>query len=281
MFNNLISQGFPRIAIEPTRFIATNRYPDRASEEVADLAETARQDIVDSYQEYIDILYSPSPDQVQDQDRPKPGARLLFSPERVANTGKNRKWGSFLHLCVRESRAQTVLELGTCAGVSAFYMASADRVERLVTVEGSSALAKISEKTLDRFGDKVEVINALFDDALDRVLPELPRISFLYIDGHHEKVATIHYFERIRPNLVSGAWVVFDDISWSQDMRDGWNEIVKKPGFAHFLDYGAMGIGLWDGSSEKAKLWDLRAVTGVQSIGKPHGWKHKEGSVID
>lgn len=39
-------------------------------------------------------------------------------------------------------------------------------------------------------------------------------VDLAYIDGDHEKVATIRYFERIKPHLNPDAVVIFGDISW-------------------------------------------------------------------
>lgn len=125
------------------------------------------------------------------------------------------------------------------------------------------------------------VINALFDDALDEILPDIEPIDFLFIDGHHEKIATIHYWQRIRSKLSDGAVVVFDDISWSQDMRDGWNELVREPYFSHAMDFGTVGVCIYhkDGS-KPPRQWDLRAIAGVgKAVGNPHGWKNREAAV--
>ena len=65
------------------------------------------------------------------------------------------------------------------------------------------------------------VINKLFDDAIDDFLHEgLSGIDIADIDGHHEKLATLHYFERIKPMLNPDSVVIFDDIYWSKDMYD-------------------------------------------------------------
>jgi len=152
-------------------------------------------------------------------------------------------------------------------------MASSALVERLITIEGSTELARIAQDTLKDLSYKTEVINALFDDALDSLLVNDFRIDLAYIDGHHEKVATIHYFRRIKEHLNPGAWVVFDDISWPTDMRDCWDEIISKTGFSHCLDFGAVGVCNWNCGAEVGQCFDLRAVSGVTGIGNPHGWK--------
>ena len=270
----------PRGMLMLCKYLATNNFPDNASEQVAQMAEQQRQRIAFSSVDTIEILYSPKPGSVGETEPTIPGARLFFSPERIARTGKDKRWGGFLHLCARESGARFLIELGTCAGISAYYLASASNVERLITIEGSSVLAKIAEETLRDLSSKTEVINALFDDALEDILPMLPRIDLAYFDGHHEKIATIHYFNRIKHRLSPNAWILFDDISWSQDMRECWGELTSMRGFSHCLDFGEIGLCIWNGGSELGNVLDLRRISGVVEIGQPHGWMIEEGGIV-
>ena len=271
---------FPHGVLTLCQYLATNSYPDPASERVALMAEQQRQRIVSVRGEPIEILYSPKPGSTQDPEQPVPGAKLFFSPERIARTGKDKRWGGFLHLCARESGAKSLIELGTCAGISAYYLASASNVERLITIEGSSVLANIAKETLQDLSSKTEVINALFDDALEDILPALPRIDLAYLDGHHEKIATIQYFDRIKHRLSPNAWVLFDDVSWSLDMRECWEELTSKQGFSYCLDFGAIGLCIWNGGEERGKILDLRGISGVKEIGKPHGWRIEDGGFV-
>ena len=277
---DLQRRGFPAALVCPTTYLVTRR-ADAQTVRVSAAAEARRAEIAATPGEPIEIIYSPKPGSARNCERPAEGARLLFSYDRVAHTGKDAKWCTFLLLCARESRARTVVELGACAGISAYYLASAPSVERLVTVEGSAALADIARETLRPVADRADVHNGLFDDALDRLLPGLGEVDFAYIDGHHESVATMHYFRRMKPRLAKGAWVLFDDISWSSDMRDGWNAIVAMPGFSHCVDYGTVGVCLWSGEDTVGRVWDLRSISGHTAIGSPHGWGLDAGSVAD
>jgi hypothetical protein len=118
------------------------------------------------------------------------------------------------------------------------------------------------------------VYNALFDDAIDQfLLANMQNMDMVFIDGHHEKRATIHYFERLSSYLNPGAIVIFDDISWSQDMRDGWMYLSSLSCFSHAIDCSAIGVCIWDPShSNRPRYWDVQNVIGRAAIGKPHGW---------
>jgi predicted O-methyltransferase YrrM len=196
--------------------------------------------------------------------------------ERVAITGRDRRWGTFLHLLAKAHKARTVLELGACAGISGCYLASPDNVAEFMTVEGSPALAKLASDSLQQISPAGAVVNALFDDAIDQDVPRLKNpIDYAFIDGHHERIATIHYYERLIPYLAQPAIVVFDDIAWSADMNEAWNQLAARPEFRYAIDLGHIGVCLYDPSSvnEAPRYWDLQSVLGRTKIGKPHGWK--------
>ena len=249
------------------------------------LVESARQDIAKGGSQTVEILYSPKPGssglESTPEVRPEPGVPLNFTMERVARTGKDKTWGSVLYILARESKAEILLELGACAGVSAAYLSSSEHCKVLHTIEGSAALSELARETLQKITNNAHVHNALFDDALDELLPDLPYVDLAFIDGHHEKVATIHYWERIAPKMRPGGIVIFDDISWSQDMRDGWIHLSQQPQFSHAADLGSIGVCICGGNdSEKPRYWDLQPVLGKKAIGSPHGWSKQAGEVV-
>lgn len=280
ILSRAIDQGLPSNAIVPCRYLINGKFPDSASLKVAEIIENRRSMIAASMRGPVEIIYSPKPGSSINPDRPDEGNRLFFSPERVANTGKNAYWGGFLHLCARESGACSIIELGTCAGLSAYYLGAAPTVERLITIEGSAALAEIARETLSPLGVKVEVINLIFNDALDNLVPDCAPIDLAYIDGHHEKTATLTYFERLKCTLSPGAVILFDDISWSQDMRDCWEDICRMPSISDCIDLGVMGMCIWNEQASQARIWDFRHIVGVSGVGNPHGWDKTTGTLV-
>lgn len=276
--HDLASQGLPAIFNGPARFLVTGD----ANFDVLDVqrrVEAQRQRIAAGGSALVEVLYSPKPGsagvEITPDLRPQHGKIMSFTMERVANTGKNERWGTFLHLLAREVSG-TFLELGSCAGISGAYLASAPTCQRLITIEGSAALAQLARETTSAVAPgRVEVVTGLFDDALDDLIPELgaESIDLGFIDGHHERVATLHYFERIKPILRSRAVVIFDDISWSADMRAMWEDVIQQRGIEHAADFGAVGVVILNPASTTARHWDLQPLTGRVPIGQPWGWK--------
>ena len=74
------------------------------------------------------------------------------------------------------------------------------------------------------------------------VLGEHAPIDFFFNDGHHDHDAVLEYFEKSLPFLASDAVMVFDDISWSDGMRQAWKEIVADPRIRFSLDLRSIGV---------------------------------------
>lgn len=280
-FNAMVAAGLPPRAKMPLEFLLDGKVKDEYVARIAAKIEGVRDEMAAQGDARIPVLYSPKPG-TRGSDpsasmRPKHGQVLEFTMRQIAHTGKRKRWGVFLHLCATSFQSKTMVELGTCAGISACYLATSPFCERLITVEGSKALAELAQSNLGRVADNAVVYNLLFDDALDTLVPELKDgIDFAFIDGHHEKIATIHYFERLSAKLNTDAVVVFDDISWSQDMREAWESLSQRQGFSHVFDCGEIGLCIWaKDASCTPHYWDLQPVLGRMPIGNPRGWKNR------
>jgi predicted O-methyltransferase YrrM len=253
---------------------------DAEARTVAKYAEDRRKVIAKQGDKEVPIWYSPKPGSSGTDTgtaaRPQPGKVLRFTMARVAKTGKDQKWGTVLYLIARGFESKTALELGSCAGISAIYLSSAPSIKKLITVEGSKALADIARESLKSHRHAI-VVNNLFDEAIDEIPSLAQKIDLAYIDGHHEKVATIHYFNRLFPYLNSRAVVIFDDISWSCDMREAWDILSTRREFSHTMDLGAIGVCTLKTASEDRHTepiyWNLQTIVGKHSIGNPQGWK--------
>ncbi|HKY01488.1 MAG TPA: class I SAM-dependent methyltransferase [Burkholderiales bacterium] len=271
----LVREGLPNPIVPALQFLVEGVLDERA-QAVAKKVEAIRAQIAARGNERVDILYSPLPGssgtEASADMRPAHGEVMQFTMAQVANTGKKQQWATALYLLAEASKAKVILELGSCAGISACYLASSPYCKVLHTIEGAPALARLAQESLNKVGSNGVVHAALFDEALDKLLPVIEPIGFAYIDGHHEKVATIHYWQRIAPKLAPGAMVVFDDISWSNDMRACWDHIVEQPKFTDAFDLGTIGVCIAGGQA-KPRIWDLQGVVGRTPIGQPHGWK--------
>jgi hypothetical protein len=183
---------------------------------------------------------------VQAGGAPKTYSRSISELSR--SSSKSSFWCRFLFNLLRACQPASCLELGTCLGVSAMYQGAALQLNgkgRLVTIEGSQAVGKIARTNLREAGlESVEVVFGSFREQLLPTLNRIPRLDYVFIDGHHDGTATVEYFRTVVPHLSDRAIVVFDDISWSRGMREGWETIIRSGGICCSVDLFDLGVCL-------------------------------------
>lgn len=165
--------------------------------------------------------------------------------EVAARRSKRPPWTSTLFALASRTHARNALELGTAYGISAAYQAAAQAAGgggRFTTIEGDAAQAAIARENLAELGLPVDVVEGRFQDVLADVSDRLAPLDYVFVDGHHERDATIAYFETLLPFLADGAIVVFDDVSWSDGMRDAWRTLGEHGRVAVALHLVALGV---------------------------------------
>ena len=276
--------GLPR-ALQPVLHFLATGIPGKSVYAVARENERLRAHLARRQGSGVEIWYSPEPGSWSDLSgiAPAPGKSLTLSWSRLANTGKNRSEGILLHLLARGFAVRRCLELGACAGLSARYLAMAPSVTEIVTVEGSPSLSTVAVETLASLSN-ARVMNATFSQAIDRLLEteQMGSFDFIFIDGHHESRATLHYFDRLRPLISPGSVVVFDDVSWSEDMRTAWEQVTHDVAFMHCLALGNIGVCIAkthsDSPRAQPKVWDMEYLIPLAPVGSPWGWKRGSAS---
>jgi predicted O-methyltransferase YrrM len=173
-----------------------------------------------------------------------------------SRASKDDFWGTLLFMLVREFKPVHALELGTNLGVSAAYQAAAMEMNHsgeLVTLEGAPALAERAESNLASLGlERATVVRGRFKETLDEVCETHGPFDMVFIDGHHDRDATIEYFEKILPFAQPRSVFVFDDIEWSEGMKEAWDTVRAHPRVRYSLGMSQLGICiLRDGGSGK------------------------------
>lgn len=197
-----------------------------------------------------------NPDLTQTEDEMYEGVtRDTTVGKTCRKASKPYFWSLLLFKLIREFRPSICIELGTCLGISGAYQASAQKINKngnLITLEGAKSLAALAEKNLQQLGlDNAEVVCGRFQDTLDRVLTENKPIDYAFIDGHHDEKATILYFEQFLPCLSKNSMIIFDDISWSDGMRNAWETIKNHKAVKISVDLGVIGICVLDDNIDK------------------------------
>jgi predicted O-methyltransferase YrrM len=185
------------------------------------------------------------------------GSMLNKQPEKsVGNIAKNAlKPARIAKLIARLaafSRPETIIELGTCLGVTTSYLAKASPYSQVISVEGCPGTATIARENFTRLGlSAVELKVGNFDVLLPQILAEQSRIDFLFIDGNHRKEATLNYFYACLPKVHEGPLLIFDDIYWSQGMKEAWDEIINHAEVTVAIDLFYIGLVFFKKGQEK------------------------------
>ncbi len=74
------------------------------------------------------------------------------------------------------------------------------------------------------------------------MLEQTSEVEMVYIDGNHTKNATLSYFNQLLPKVTSQSILIFDDIYWSSEMEDAWEQIKNHPKVTVTIDLFELGI---------------------------------------
>lgn len=180
------------------------------------------------------------------------GSALTASRQRTVGSiarqaAKPPKYGKLMFRMVEKYQPGIILELGTSLGITTSYLAGANRSAQLYTIEGApevAAIARDNFKALEL--PFVQLREGNFDEVLPRLLSELPRVDFAFIDGNHREQPTLDYFHQLLQKRGEKMILVFDDIHWSQGMEAAWKAIREHPEVQLTIDLFFVGIVVFD-----------------------------------
>nr|WP_315143055.1 class I SAM-dependent methyltransferase [uncultured Flavobacterium sp.] len=162
------------------------------------------------------------------------GSRVFKSNKRqisrIAQTaGISSKRAELLFRITQYFKPQSVLEIGTSLGLATSALALGNPKAKLTTLEGCPETSKIAKEQLQKSNfENVSTITTKFEsfftsDQLDS------NYDLIYFDGNHSKKATLTYFEQLLPTINNETLWIFDDIHWSNDMEEAWEQIKEHP----------------------------------------------------
>lgn len=183
------------------------------------------------------------PEATRSQEEMYQGVVKEVTIAQLSSIGLKGEWAQRLYSLVQKHRPQKILELGTCCGFSAIYMAKGCRESMVYTIEGDTNVAKLAQENIEEAGcENITQYVGRFQDVLPALLEAFLQIDLALIDGHHDKEATLQYLEMLKPYLSPQAVVVFDDISWSEGMKEAWDTISNDSFFERCVDMRKLGI---------------------------------------
>jgi predicted O-methyltransferase YrrM len=113
----------------------------------------------------------------------------------------------------------------------------------VITLEGAESIADLAEANFARLGlGNTELIRGNFDRTLATALERQPSPALIFFDGNHRKEPTLRYFRQCLTTAGDDDIFVFDDIHWSREMEEAWEEIKKDPRVTCSIDLFLVGL---------------------------------------
>lgn len=159
------------------------------------------------------------------------------------NALKSPRLAKLIYRLAKDTGPKTAIELGTCLGITTSYLSKACPEAEIITIEGCPQTAEVAHqnfKDLDLQNVELHVGN--FDLILPDIIARQPSLDFVYIDGNHRKDATLNYFKWCLPKVTEHSLLIFDDIYWSQGMKEAWEEIKSHPDVTVTIDLFWIGL---------------------------------------
>lgn len=149
------------------------------------------------------------------------------SIETIASSSlKPRKFGQLLFRIVNYYAPATILELGTSLGITTAYLASAKTCSQVITMEGAISVAEVAAANFHKLQlNNIRLVNGNFDDTLPEVVKQTGKVDLAFIDGNHRYEPTVRYYHALLPAVHEHSVLIFDDIHWSKEMEQAWEEI--------------------------------------------------------
>lgn len=191
----------------------------------------------------------------------------------IQKTAKSETQGQLLFRLAYRCKPLVILELGTSLGISTSYLAAARPEARVITIEGSPEIAKLARKNFDHLKlNNVEVVVGNLDTELEKVLSPSPPhpsgggqappqspvvihpvsvIGLAFFDANHRKEPTLRYFSKCLEHAGDDSIFIFDDIHWSDEMEEAWEEIKAHPAVTVTVDLFFAGLVFFRKEQEK------------------------------
>ncbi|PJJ83896.1 O-methyltransferase [Mucilaginibacter auburnensis] len=167
--------------------------------------------------------------------------------KRIGDIAKNAlkppKLAQLLYRLAADAQPDNIIELGTCLGTTSVYLKKAAPSAKVFTMEGCPQTAGVAKQTFYKAGVRdINLVVGNFDDTLQGVINKLDKLDFMFVDGNHRKDATLEYFEWCLPKVHEDTLLIFDDIYWSEEMKDAWAEIKAHPQVTVTVDLFWIGL---------------------------------------
>jgi len=160
------------------------------------------------------------------------GSRVFKSNIRVISAiaktaGVTKKRAQLLSRLSQYFDFDTVLELGTSLGLASTAIAYGNPKTKITTLEGCPETSKIAQLQFKKY--QLDNIIPIITDFSSFLKNNTLTYDLVYLDGNHQKKATLKYFNILIDSTNKDSVFIFDDIHWSKEMEEAWEEIKNHP----------------------------------------------------
>lgn len=139
--------------------------------------------------------------------------------------GITKKRAALLLRIVNYFSPKNILEIGTSVGLGTSVLSIGNPEAEIITLEGCENTAQIAKELFNSFHlNNIQLHVGNFKETLPSVLKN-KQYDLIYFDGNHKKEATLDYFNQCLAVAHNNSLFIFDDINWSSEMQQAWNEI--------------------------------------------------------
>lgn len=171
------------------------------------------------------------------------GSKKMGDQRMVSSIFKTSSAGNFGKRLFQLShfyKPTRILELGTSLGFGSLHFALGNPDSQVVSIEGCPNTAEIAKSMLSNY-PQIEIRVGQFSEQI----PLLEgTFDIIYIDGHHDGLATLKYLEQLTKHIHDETLILLDDIRWSIDMYDTWKTVVNSSDWHVTVDLFRMGIAV-------------------------------------
>lgn len=165
------------------------------------------------------------------------------------NSRSSEKYAKFLYQLSRHFQPKRILELGTSLAWGTLHLHLGHPQSIIDTIEGCPQTHTVSKALFPVQTNKINFHNARFEDYFQSLNEE--KYDLIFIDGNHRGLALVSYIEQLTPFAHNDTIWILDDIRWSDDMWDAWEEILENAQFHLTIDLGRMALASFRNQQEK------------------------------
>ncbi|MEN2282306.1 class I SAM-dependent methyltransferase [Algoriphagus sp. SE2] len=180
--------------------------------------------------------------------------KVNFKKRKVADITKfstsSKKFGLLYQYFCQLTPARTVLELGTCMGITTRYLSQKTQ-GILFTFEGSLEIQNLA-KVSSGYSNTQYVLGDI-SNTLPEILSKIETVDFALLDANHTYTGTIEYFELILEKVSEKSIIAIGDIHWSKEMEKAWHQIKNNLKVKLSMDFYECGIVFFDSTHQKSE----------------------------